>query len=72
MPVATDKTVHFSTTLFALIRESLDIRMGPGMKTIRHNTNKIQTSGYAMWFTAGGAIRIAHYDVIDDVITRKV
>jgi len=25
------------------------------------------TSGYATWFTAGGAIRIAHYDVIDDV-----
>jgi len=24
-----------------------------------------------MWFTAGGAIRIAHYDVIDDVVTRK-
>jgi len=23
-------------------------------------------------FTAGGAIRIAHYDVIDDVITRKL
>jgi len=22
------------------------------------------TSGYATWFTAGGAIRIAHYDVI--------
>jgi len=31
-----------------------------------------ETSGYATWFTAGGAIRIAHYDVIDDVITRKV
>ena len=30
------------------------------------------TSGYAMWFTAGGAIRIAHYDVIDDIITRKL
>jgi len=41
------------------------------------------TSGYAMWFTTGGTIRIAvrqlsqtwklrHYDVIDDVITRKV
>ena len=30
------------------------------------------TSGYAIWFTAGGAIRIAHYDVIDDVITRKL
>jgi len=26
------------------------------------------TSGYATWFTAGGAIRIAHYDVI----TRKL
>ena len=30
------------------------------------------TSGYATWFTTGGAIRIAHYDVIDDVITRKL
>ena len=34
--------------------------------------NRGQTSGYATWFTAGGAIRIAHYDVIDDVITRKL
>jgi len=31
---------------------------------------KMLSSGYAMWFTAGGAIRIAHYDVIDDVITQ--
>jgi len=30
------------------------------------------TSGYATWFTVGGAIRIAHYDVIDDVITWKL
>ena len=30
MPVAQDGTVHFSTTLLALIRESLYIRMGPG------------------------------------------
>jgi len=29
-------------------------------------------SGYAMWFMAGGAIRIAHYDVTDDVITRQL
>jgi len=35
------------------------------------NTRRILTSRYATWFTAGGAIRIAHYDVIDDVITRK-
>jgi len=30
------------------------------------------TSGYARWFTAVGAIRISHYDVIEDVITRKL
>jgi len=30
------------------------------------------TSGYATWFTAAGAIRIAHYDVIDDVITQTL
>jgi len=30
------------------------------------------TSGYATCFTARGAIRIAHYDVTDDVITRKL
>ena len=35
-------------------------------------TEKSGNSGYATWFTAGGAIRIAHYDVIDDVITRKL
>ena len=33
---------------------------------------KRRTSGYATWFTAGGAIHITHYDVIDDVITRKL
>jgi len=32
----------------------------------------LKTSGYATWFTARGAIRIAHYDVIDDVITGKL
>lgn len=31
MPVANDGTVHFTTTLFALIRESLSIKMRPGM-----------------------------------------
>jgi len=30
------------------------------------------TSGYATWLMARGAIRIAHYDVIDVVITRKL
>jgi len=39
---------------------------------IRCIGNKLTNSGYATWFTAGGAIRIAHYDVIDDVITRKL
>ena len=31
-----------------------------------------ETSGYTTWFTAGGAIRIGHYDVNDDVITQKL
>ena len=35
-------------------------------------TPKLETSGYATWLTAGRAIRIAHYDVIDDLITRKL
>jgi len=30
MPVDDNGTVHFTSTLFALIRESLSIRMGPG------------------------------------------
>ena len=30
MPVDNNGTVHFSTTLFALVREALSIRMGPG------------------------------------------
>lgn len=34
MPVAEDGTVHFSTTLFALIRESLSIKMRPGTAKI--------------------------------------
>jgi len=34
--------------------------------------SRTETSGYATCFAAGGAIRIAHYDVIDDVITRKL
>jgi len=29
----------------------------------------MKTSGYATWFTAVAAIRIAHYDVTDDVIS---
>ena len=31
MPVTESNTVHFTTTLFALIRESLCIKMGPGL-----------------------------------------
>ena len=31
MPVLETGTVHFTTTLFALIRESLSIKMGPGI-----------------------------------------
>jgi hypothetical protein len=41
MPVADDGTVHFTTTLFALIRESLGIKMGAGES---ENMGKCQTS----------------------------
>jgi len=43
-----------------------------GQQLIHETMSEGKTSGYATWFTAGGAICIAHYDVIDDVITRKV
>jgi len=35
MPVDDNGTVHFTTTLFALIRESLSIRMGQGTSLLR-------------------------------------
>ena len=61
-----------------------EVRRGKKEEEERRNSMKILwsallhratiTSGYATWFTAGGAIRIAHYDVnvIDDVVTRKL
>jgi len=30
MPLASDGTVQFKTTMFALVRESLSIKTGPG------------------------------------------
>jgi len=39
------------------------------LSTCKINLN---TSSYVTWFTAGDAICIAHYDVIDDVITQKL
>ena len=44
----------------------------PPGKVTPENERQLNTSGYATWFTAGGAIRISHYDVINDVITRKL
>jgi len=41
-------------------------------QSVSLNQESTVTSGYATWFTAGGAIHIAHYDVTDDVITRKL
>lgn len=39
MPVDKDGTVHFTTTLFALIRESLSIKMRDGNS---HNSSSIR------------------------------
>jgi len=44
----------------------------PFYRTTWVSQHQISTSGYAMWFTAGGATSIAHFDVIVDVITRKL
>ena len=40
MPVDENGNVHFKTTLFALIRESLSIRMGPGNTSIHRVSEK--------------------------------
>jgi len=34
MPLASDGTVHFKTTMFALVRESLAIKIGQGKTEI--------------------------------------
>jgi len=44
----------------------------PHTKCNNNTETFTQNSGYATWFMAGGAIRITHYDVIDDVITWKL
>jgi len=65
----------FLSSICARTEESVgtvsDLVLSQEDKPQTHRTVS-ETSGYAMWFTAGGAIRIAHYDVNDDVITRKL
>jgi len=52
--------------MFAFLLIFFDIKL----HALRQLNEK--TSGYATWFTAGGAICIAHYDVIADVIIQKL
>ena len=60
-----------------LISYRLDALLTPN-KHCQRNEGKITSllrnklAAMLRWFTAGGAIHIAHYDVIDDVITRKL
>jgi len=56
---------------FVLIKNRIDLWLFFYSQTAAQSLHT-KTSGYATWFTAGGAVRIAHYDVIDDVITRKL
>jgi len=56
----------FCFTMLELVLCDTTVYMS--LKCSRKTANINITSGYATWFTAGGAIRIAHYDVIDDVI----
>ncbi|XP_067950470.1 voltage-dependent calcium channel type A subunit alpha-1-like [Watersipora subatra] len=48
MPVADNMTVHFTTTLFALIRESLAIKMGPIQEMDKKN-NELRVSLKKLW-----------------------
>jgi len=57
-----NKSVTVFSLNFSLINLAIDL-----YKSAISQQIKEVTSGYAKWFTAGGAIRIAHYDVIDDV-----
>ncbi|KAM7539608.1 hypothetical protein Aperf_G00000039296 [Anoplocephala perfoliata] len=48
MPVDDDGTVHFTTTLFALIRESLGIKMGPA-EIMDQRDNELRYSLLKLW-----------------------
>jgi len=47
-------------------------RRGKRRRRRKKKKEKERLAATLRWFTARGAIRIAHYDVIDDVITRKL
>ena len=48
MPIADDGTVHFTTILFALIRESLRIKMGPP-EDMDHKDDEFRRTLLRMW-----------------------
>lgn len=48
MPVDDNGTVHFTTTLFALIRESLSIKMGPA-EIMDQRDNELRYSLLKLW-----------------------
>ena len=82
--ITIDVDVQHATELMTLANDVVhQRRFPPATSTLSTLTNThIQQSaiwrtselaaGYATWFTTGGAIYIAHYDVIDDVITQKL
>ena len=56
-----------------LVEQALtDVMLFLPSNMLKKFNNQLETSGYTTWFAAGSAIRITHYDVIDDVITRKL
>jgi len=63
---------NYSATSYYTSAINCDSNLASLLTTVTLGKSKFETSGYATWFTVGGAIRIAHYDVIDDVITRKL
>ena len=62
-------------SLMPLLHVCEAVRHRPRDRTVARSiqfAQLLKTSGYATWFAAGGAIRIAHYDVICNVITQKL
>lgn len=51
MPVDTDGKVQFTTTLFALIRENLSIKMRPGNKVSSHKKMRLHFNFFLVFIS---------------------
>ena len=64
-PVRKENEVALQLAEIRMVRWTCSVKVKDRVpsKELRERLGIDDTSGYATWFTAGGAIRIAHYDV---------